>query len=305
MRRVLVALWVALAIARPAFAEPKSDALVILDQAIAKEKDPKALAQSLAELDALILKNPKNADAHYSRGWVLSRLGKNEDAVGAYDRAFEIDMRLADAPYNAGVVYGRMGNDAEAAVRFDRALKVNPRHVDAAFNAGQSYYDLKDYAKAAARWELALKLAPDDFQVAKRLLQTYVAAGKLKDVRRARERVIAMWSQDPDPNKARTYVYDQFDAGRYHVVVYESLEPAADMAYLWQAKVALSDKAGAAKSIGSVNLETSAALRDRGTPFVIGMDKGPDHSTVSEYGWKKQPDYKTFKAIAIKLLARF
>lgn len=84
-----------------------------------------------------------------------------------------------------------MGNVKEAAARFDRALQVNKKHVDAAYNAGQSYYDLDDYANAAARWETAVKLAPEDFQVAKKLVQAYVALAKPAKVKAARARVFA------------------------------------------------------------------------------------------------------------------
>ncbi|MEO8704525.1 MAG: tetratricopeptide repeat protein [Kofleriaceae bacterium] len=303
MRRLLVALWVALAIAGPAFAETKSDALPILDRAISKEKDPKALAQALAELDAVIAKNPKDPIAYYSRGWVLSRTGKNADAVIAYDRAFELDARVADAAYNAGVVLGRVGNSVDAAVRFDRALKANPQHVDAAFNAGQIYYDLKDYAKAAARWEAAAKLSPEDFQVAKKLVQAYVAAGKSVPLKRARDRVIAMWKsgKDPELGKQRSYLYDQFAAGKYYVYVYEAFDTSTDLTHVWQAKVTLKDK-----PVGSINLETSAALRERGMAFGIGVDKGSEHSALVEHQWKKQPDYKVYKALVARLVdARF
>ena len=62
----------------------KSEALVIFERAIAAEKNPKALVEVLAEVDVLIVKNAKDADAHYVRGWILSRSGKNNnEAVAA------------------------------------------------------------------------------------------------------------------------------------------------------------------------------------------------------------------------------
>jgi tetratricopeptide (TPR) repeat protein len=299
-----------LAITRPAVADPKpepapntarSEALAILERAIANEKSQASLTSALADLDALLVKNANDPDAHYARGWVLSRTGKNEDAVAAYDRAFELDAKLSDAPYNAGVVLGRMGNSTEAAVRFERALKVNPKHVDAAYNAGQSYYDVKDYAKAAARWETAAKLAPDDFQIAKKLVQTYVALDKPAQAKRARDKVFAMWKSGKDPDKLKSYVYDQFFVGKYHVYVYEAFDTSGDLAYVWQAKVTVKDK-----SLGSVNLETSAVIRASGTPYILGVDKDSEHATLPEHAWKKQPDYKTFKQLATKIIeARF
>ncbi|HEU0029731.1 MAG TPA: tetratricopeptide repeat protein [Kofleriaceae bacterium] len=298
MRWVLVTMLVC-GLAATAAADPKSDALTVLDRAIAKQKQPKELEQALAELDALLVKNPKDPDAHYARGWVLSRSGKNEEAVAAYDRAFELDARLADAPYNAGVVLGRIGNMKEAIVRFERALKADPKHVDAAYNAGQSYYDTGDYAKAAAKWTIAMKLAPEDFQTAKKLVQAYVALGKPAEIKKARDRVFTMWKsgKDPELQKLKSYVYDQFAVGKYHVYVYEAFDTSGDLAYVYQFKVTQNDK-----TLGSVNVETSAVIREQGTPYIVGIDKDGEHVTLAQHAWKKLPDYKSIKALASRLV---
>src|SRR3954469_20831189 len=104
MRGLVLALLFATTVAH---ADPGSKAMGILETAIAGEKDPKVLSRALAELDALLAKNAKDADAHYARGWVLSRTNRSDDAVAAYDRAFDLDSKLVDAAYNAGVVLGR------------------------------------------------------------------------------------------------------------------------------------------------------------------------------------------------------
>jgi tetratricopeptide (TPR) repeat protein len=171
-------------------------------------------------------------------------------------------------------------------VRFDRALKVAPKMVDAAYNAGQSYYDLGDYGLASARWEVATKLSPDDFQIAKKLVQAYVASGKPDKIKKARDRVFAMWKagKDSDIGKLKSYLYDQFAIGKHHVYVYESF---SEDGFVYQAKVALKDKI-----IASVLLEKS----DKG--FVLVLDK--DEKTPLPDTWKKQPDYKTFRALVIK-----
>lgn len=294
--RTLFVLALTLAVAGGAAADtPKKPAIEILERAIANQKSKASLASALAELDALIAKDPKNADAHYARGWVLSRTSKNEDAVAAYDRAFELDPTLADAPYNAGVVLGRMGNSKEAVIRFERTLKVDKKHVDAAYNAGQSYYDLDDYTKAAARWETATKLSPDDFQIAKKLVQAYVALNQPAKVKAARARVFAMWKAGKSTDK--NYVYDQFNAAKYRVFVYETFDTAGDLAYVYQAKVTLGGK-----SLGSINLETSAVIREQGTPYIVGIDKDGEHSTLAQHAFKKLPEYSAFKTLVQKLV---
>lgn len=286
----LVAVLVLALVARAA-ADPKSEALVIFERAIASEKNPKALLAALEEVDALIVKNAKDSDAHYVRGWILSRGKNTAEAVAAYDKAYELDNRLADAAYNAGVVLGRSGDARQAIVRFERALKTNPKHVDAAYNAGQSYYDLGEFKEAAAKWEIAAKLSPEDFQIAKKLVQSYVALGKPPLVKKARDRVFAMWRTGKSTDKS--YVYDQFAVGKYRVYVHELFDTSGDV--IWQAKVALKDKV-----VGSVNLETSAELRGKGTPYILGVDKDGEHFVIAESTWKSLPDYAVFKPLITK-----
>jgi len=288
------------AVADVALPLPTPEALVILERAMEGEKNPKVLTKALEDLDALIQKNPKSSDAHYARGWVLSRTGKNNnESVASYDKAFELDARLADAAYNAGVVLGRTGDTKGAITRFERALKANPKHVDAAYNAGQSSYDLGDFVKAAASWETAAKLSPDDFQIAKKLVQAYVGLDKSDKLKKARDRVFAMWraGKDADVKKLKSYVYDQFAAGKYHVLVYEAFDTSGDLAYVWRAKIALKDKV-----IGSVNLETSSVLRENGVPYILGVDKDGEHMTVAEHSWKKLPEYAAFKGLVKKMI---
>jgi len=300
----LAALVAALLLSGSVQAAPDSEGVAILRVAMEKEKEPGALAQALAELDALVARQPKQADAHYARGWVLSRLGRADAAVAAYDRALELDKQLADAAYNAGVVLARAGKAKEAAVRFDRALAVDPKHVDAAYNAGQSYYDQKQFEKAAARWTEAAKLAPDDFNAAKKLVQAYMALGKEAEAMKARDKVFALRkaAKDPQVAKLKSYVLDQFAVGKYHVYAYEAFDPlAGDLAYVYQFQVTEKDR-----PLGSVNLETSAVIREQGTPYILGMDKDGKHQSFPEKTWKTLPAYKVVRTEAIaKIKASF
>jgi tetratricopeptide (TPR) repeat protein len=298
---LLAAAFAAAVVAAPlsgtARAEPDSEGLAILKVAMEKEKEPGALDKALADLDALVAKQPKQADAHYARGWVLSRLGRAEPAVAAYDKAFELDKKLADAAYNAGVVLARAGKPKDAAVRFDRALAAAPKHVDAAYNAGQTYYDLKQFAKAAERWTTASRLAPDDFNAAKKIVQAYMALGKEAEAMKAREKVFALKkaAKDPQLAKMKSYVFDQLDVGKYHIFVYEAFDTSGDLAYVYQFQVTERDRV-----VGSVNLETSAVIREQGVPYILGMDKDGKHSSFADKTWKTLPPYKVVKAEAIK-----
>jgi tetratricopeptide (TPR) repeat protein len=296
-RSLAAAAALALALAAPARAQQDSEGIAILRVAMEKEKEPAALEKALAELDALVAQKPRQADAHYARGWVLSHLGRNDPAVAAYDRAFELDRKLAEAPYNAGVVLARAGKPKEAVARFDRALAADPKHVDAAYNAGQSYYDQKQFEKAAERWTTASQLAPDDFNAAKKLVQAYMALGREAEAMKAREKVFALRkaARDPQIAKLPSYVLDQLEVGKYHVYVYEAFDTSGDLAYVYRFQVTEKDR-----PLGSVNLETSAVIREQGTPYILGLDKDGKHTSFPDRTWKTLPAYKVIKAEAIK-----
>ena len=302
MRRLVPVLLVLALGVHPRAAAADGKAQAILERAIANEKQLGELDKALSELDTLLARSPRDADAHYARGWVLSHQGKDEPAIAAYDRAFAIDKTLADAAYNAGVVLARLGRSKDAADHFDRALVANPKLVDAAYNAGQSYYEQKKFAKAAERWRAAATLAPDDFQIAKKLVQVYVALGDDAKAAKARDTVYMLWrsAKDPAISKLRSYVYDQFEVDRFRVYAYEAFDVSGDLAYVYQFTVTDKDKV-----VGSVNLETSAASREQGVPYLLGMDKAGSHTSLG-VTWNRLPDYRTLKAEATKAIkARF
>jgi Tfp pilus assembly protein PilF len=288
-RTFLVAVIIA---AMTAQAGAESPALPILKNAIAHAEDRQVLTDSLAAIERVLAGSAADPDAHYARGWVLSRLDRGEDAVGEYDRAFALDPTLVDAAYNAGVVLGTLHRDADAATRFDEALAIAPKHVDAAYNAGQAYYNVKDFKHAAERWATARKLTPDNFQIAKKLVQAYNALGDATAAATARDAVFALWKAGK-AGKLKDYVFDQFEVDGHVVFAYETFDTSGDLAYVYRFDVIDSDKV-----VGSVNLETSAGIREMGTPYILGMDRGRTHTSLGAV-WKQLPTYKELRPIVV------
>ena len=58
--------------------------------------------------------NPEHAEAHISKGAVLSRLGRNEEALVAYNEAISINTQYALAHYNKGIVLSELRRPEEA-----------------------------------------------------------------------------------------------------------------------------------------------------------------------------------------------
>lgn len=291
--RFLVAVGVMLGFAAGVRAD--TDVRSILDNATQHEGDKKVLEESLGKLDQWLVKHSEDPDGHYARGWVLAHLGRPAEAITAYKRALVLHPRFGDAAYNAGVVYGGQKKDREAIVYFDKAFAIEPTNVDAAYNAGQSYYNIKDYGHAAARWAAAQKLAPDDFAVAKKLVQAYHALGKEGEAAKARDKVLALYKEGKG-GKAKDFVFDQFDVGKRHVYAAETFDTSGDLAYVYRFDVTLDGN-----RLGSVNLETSAVIREAGLPYLLAMDKDGTHAQLGK-SFKAMPAYKDLKPMVIEVI---
>lgn len=276
--------------------KPASEA--ILEASDVAPQDPATQKRALEAIDAEIARAPKVALSHYVRGKILSRLKNDPEAVKAYDEAVRCDATLASAHYNAGTVLARLGQLKEAAVRFDRALEIEPM-ADAAYNAGQSYYELKDFKTALTRFQRSYALAPGDFNAAKKTMQAQMALGLEKDAWKTREQILLIWktTKDPDVRRLKEYVLEQFEVGSLHVLAYETFVRPEDLAYIYVFKVF----GPGDKLLGSVQLETSAVIREGGVPYLIGIT-GRDRHQQAGIFYKDLPKYSVVREAAKKVI---
>jgi tetratricopeptide (TPR) repeat protein len=93
-----------------------------------------------------------------SMGRVLMRLGKEPEAMTAFDAA----ATLPDALVERGRILHRKGDYEKALTDFQNATKMNPSDAKAWLWQGLSHDRLGEADKASQAWGTALKLAPDD-----------------------------------------------------------------------------------------------------------------------------------------------
>lgn len=264
-------------------AEPPIPTEEVLRDAELHSDDAAYIARKLADFEVQLAATPSpRAIDFYTHGWLLAHAGRGADAVVAYDRAFAADNTLVTAAYNAGVVLHALGRSAEALAHFEAVLAVAPNDVDAAYNAGQACYDQKNFTRALELWTVARLAAPDDFDVVKKVLQAQNALADPK-AQETREALIALRkaSNDARVRELKEFCFDQFDVGKAHVLAYETLDVEEPRAPLPDFYALYTFKVTDAKDTiyGSVNLESSAAIREQGASYILGANVGRMHKT--------------------------
>jgi tetratricopeptide (TPR) repeat protein len=84
-----------------------------------------ALESALRDCDVALAKEPGNAAIMDSRGFVLLRLGRYDEAITAYDAALAKSPRLSPSLFGRGVAFAHKGEKTKAAADFAEAAKVD------------------------------------------------------------------------------------------------------------------------------------------------------------------------------------
>jgi len=80
-----------------------------------------------------VLLAPKDADAHFNRGFVLEQAGRSREAIAAFAEAARLQPTLDRAWYGIGLAHARLGEQGEAAAAFAKCAELQPMN-------GEAYY---------------------------------------------------------------------------------------------------------------------------------------------------------------------
>jgi tetratricopeptide (TPR) repeat protein len=139
--------------------------------AVASELSSTNPDESLSSVEAVLREEPTLGQAHYQRGLVLWKLGRNGEAVSALDNAIEIEPRNAEFLDERGVAAGTMGDDISAEQFFRRAVAADADFVRSRSNLAFALMQLHRKTEARAELNAALRLDPTNRLCADRLRQ--------------------------------------------------------------------------------------------------------------------------------------
>jgi len=120
-----------------------------------KEASPKAAAAATGA----------DAQAATTRGQVLARTGKTEEALAEFDRAIAIDPHYAEALYNRGLLYQRERQHQQAVDDFTSASGLNPQRAEPLLARAISYLAMDKVREAATDLDEAAQADPQNAQI--------------------------------------------------------------------------------------------------------------------------------------------
>ena len=104
---------------------------------------------------------PIDAEAHFSLGNSLKKLGRLDEAEASYSRAIALKTDYAEAHNNLGNTLQELGRLDEAEASYMRALALKPNYAKARNNLGNTLQELGRLDEAEASYMQALALKPD------------------------------------------------------------------------------------------------------------------------------------------------
>lgn len=241
---------------------------------------------------------PDSAFLQFVRGRILGWLGRDAEAMAAYEAAIEQDPASTHARFQRGVLLAKAGRETEAYQAWARAATDDPSFADAAYNAGQAAYNLGCFDDALRFFASALRARPEDFEAYKKLVQALRALGRDAEAEAATARLIEMWrtSADPAVRALNEVVVDQIDVCGKRVLAWQNLRPQRPELHYELTFAVLGQPL-------TVQLESSAEGRERGMPYVLGLTRGEEHRLVGP-AFGSRPPYSQVKGLAVRVLER-
>ncbi|MCW0233744.1 MAG: tetratricopeptide repeat protein [Ferrovibrio sp.] len=119
-------------------------------------------AGAVALIERAIAVQPAEAAFHGNLATALLALGRSDDAAERYMHALSLDPDYVEGHYNLANLLRREGATASAWRHYEETLRLQPDHVQARNNLAMLLWeDLGETAAAAQQFELLRKTAPD------------------------------------------------------------------------------------------------------------------------------------------------
>ncbi len=111
--------------------------------------------EAIAALDRVIQSEPTNGNAYYQKGLTYNRMNDQNAALAAFQKAVQVDQANGGAWFEIGVVQYNKADYAGALSSYQKAVSIDPSNSLANANLASTFRQLQRFAEANAAYKLA------------------------------------------------------------------------------------------------------------------------------------------------------
>ena len=108
------------------------------------------MSQALEKIDLYIAAQPRDAQGPFTKGLILTEMGRPEDAIAVFTGLTENFPELPEPYNNLAVLYAGQGQYDKARTALEGAIRANPGYATAQENLGDVYLRLAAQAYGTA-----------------------------------------------------------------------------------------------------------------------------------------------------------
>jgi len=139
------------------------------------------MEKALSACDIALTRYPDSAVLHSTRGLILEKLARYQDAIDAYNNSLQIDSSHPDIYFNLGNVNTTLENFPMAKMNYQKCLDLNPGDHVACRKLAQVFHRMDENSEAELYFTKAIDLFPSDY------ITHYQYAALLNDLNRMDE----------------------------------------------------------------------------------------------------------------------
>jgi len=161
---------------------------------------------ALAQYQAAVERNPRDAESLSNLGQVLVRLNRAEEALAYFQRALEIVPDRWSYQFNLARALGLVNRTAESIAAYRKAQQLFPDDYVTTFNLALTLHKSGDDAGAVEQYRKAIALQPDDASFRLALGNSLVGLDKRSEAAAAYEEYLRLSPSAPDADKVRARI---------------------------------------------------------------------------------------------------
>ena len=153
---------------------------------------------ALSAFNRLTEAHPGLAAAHDAKGTALAHLGRLSEAIDAFDESIRLDPMVASPRLEKGITLMRSEDLKGAAACFEAVLEIEPRNLEALVAKGEVLGRLNDQAGALHAFDQALAASPLSGPAWRKKGDLLLKMGHAADARRCLDRAVQIDPSDFD-----------------------------------------------------------------------------------------------------------